>query len=269
MATNCPPDADKPILPAVPTDESTINAPVGAQIPLLPVNPPSVAAGPPASDLTLDENPPNYAAFRPRQNPETFREFCGKIPTLRMINGITMTILTNHFAEAANIIDPVLRQYLWNPAKEQTKIIIDIQDNWDPLNIGRKPAIYLKRGEVDLPKVAIGDRVQGQRLDGSIEYFTMCVGSHLVKTYGSQGASSDSLAFEVATLLLRTSSWIRDTLGLVKYRPLKIQALERDDRDPEDAYFSGIPLEWAFDYRYTTKFSVPKINFIDINAFRG
>lgn len=268
MAT-CPPDPDKPILPTIPTEDQNINKPVGAQIPGLPVNPPTEGPGPVDPGIQLDEAPPAYDSLRPRQNPESFREFCNKIPTLRMINGITMTILTNHFADTANIIDPVLRQFSWHPDKEQTKIIIDIQDNWDPLNVGRKPAIYLKRMDVDLPRVAIGDRKQGTRLDGSVEYFTWWTGSHLVKIYGSQGASSDSLAFEVATLLLRVSTWVVTTLKLGRYRPLKIQTLERDDRDPEDAYFAGIPVEWAFDYRYITKFSAPKINFIDINAFRG
>lgn len=266
----CPSDSDKPILPTIPTEDQGINDPVGAQIPGLPTNPPTEGLGPVDPGIDLDLTPPNYDTFRPRQNPETFREFCAIIPTLRMINGITMTILQNHFAEPANIIDPILRQYAWHPDKEQTKIIIDIQDNWDPLNVGRKPAIYLKRMDVELPRIALGgDRKQGGRLDGSIEYFHMFVGMHMVKTFGSQGATSDSLAFEVGTLLLRVSNWVVTTLGLSKYRPMKIQALERDERDPEDAYYSGIPLEWAFDYRYTTKFSVPKINFLDINAFRG
>jgi hypothetical protein len=269
MPENCPPEPDKPILPGLPSDDQNINAPVGAQIPQLPVNPPAVAPGPVDPGEILDTTPPAYDQFRPRQDPATFQEFCSTIPTFRLINGIIMTILSNHFAVAANIIDPTLRQYTWHPDIEQTKMVINIQENWDPNIIGRKPAVYISRGDVNIPKLVIGDRKQEGRLDGAIEYFTVFEGSHNVRVYGAQGAPSDALAFEIATLLLRVSRWVVTEIKLLKFRPLQVSKKDRDDRDPEDSYFASIPMEWAFEYRWLTKFSAPKINFLDINAFRG
>ena len=264
---SCEPESAKTILNHLPQDDQGTNNPVGGQNPNLPANPSTTAPGPNDPGLTVDESNPDFAGMWPRQDGQTFQQFCGQLPTLRLIKGITLNILYNHFANAKNIIDPFLRQYVWHPDKATTRLIISVEEDWDPLIVGVKPAIYLTRGDVQIQRVAIGDRVMDTGVTEN-EYFTLLQGSHILKCYANQGTVADDLAFEVGTLLLRTSRWISAALDTTFYRPRLMAAKQRDDRDPQDSFFAPVTIDWAIDYRFKERFSSPVINFIDIQAFR-
>ncbi len=267
MPVNCGPAGDKPIVETIPPKDHDINAPVGGLNPNLPVNPPFEGPGPTDPGTTFDESPPNYAGMYPRQNGDRFAEFCRIVPTLRMVNGIILNILYNHFADPKNIIDPALRQFVWSPVKADSKLVINVEADWDPSIIGQKPAIFLDRLEYDFEKIAIGDRIQQTRHDGIMEFMCNVVGQHVLKCYSDNSSPADALAFEVGTLMLRVSPWIAWQLNLTRFRPGKTTAKVRDDRAAQDTFYSAIPLNWAFDYRWKIKYNAPMINFIDIQAF--
>ena len=264
---SCEPESVKTILNHLPQDDQGTNNPVGGQNPGLPVDPSTTAPGPTDPGLTIDDAPPDFDHMWPRQEGQTFQQFCAQLPSLRLLKGITLNVLYNHFISSKNIIDPVLRQYVWNPDKTQSKIVISVEEDWDPTIIGVKPAVYLTRGDIQFTRVAIGDRVMDKSTTEN-EYFTLLQGSHILKCYGNQGNMADDLAFEVGTLLLRTSRWIASTLGTVFYRPRVLAAKQRDERDPQDSFFAPVTVDWAIDYRFKERFSSPTINFIDIQAFR-
>lgn len=264
---SCEPETAKTILNHLPQDDQGTNNPVGGQNTNLPPNPPTTAPGPNDPGSTIDDSLPDFDHMWPRQEGQSFQQFCAQLPSFRLMKGITLNVLYNHFYNAKNIIDPVLRQYVWTPDKTQTKLIISVEEDWDPTIVGVKPAIYLTRSDVQLQRVAIGDRVMDTG-NTENEYFTLITGSHILKCYGNQGNVSDDLAFEVGTLLFRTSRWIGAVLGTIYYRPRLIAAKQRDERDPQDSFFSSVTVDWAIDYRFKERFSSPTINFIDIQAFR-
>lgn len=266
--------------PCVPPSDPKVDNPLGLLEPntpaggsgigaSLPPNPPAEAPGPIDPGISIDTSDPDYAGNYPRQDLATFDQWCGKVPTFKMIQGLIMNMLANHFSDPKNIIDPFLRQYTWTGDTATSTLILNVEEDWDPNIIDRKPAINIKRMDVDIQKLSINDMEQGTiRTDGKKRYAILFVGSHTLRCYGSNSAPPDSLAFEAATLIARAAPVIRNYLSLAQLRVTKITAKVRDDTDPAEAYSVNISVPWAFWYRFETNQVAPALQFIDISFFR-
>lgn len=268
--------ADENCIPCTtPTDLQNDN-PAGVQDPnepagvsgTLPVNPPVEGPGPVDPGISIDLTPPNYAGDYPRQNLENFRKWCQTAPTFKMIQGLIMTMLANHFGDVRNIENPFLRQYVWTPDDLTTGLVLNIEEDWSPNIINRKPAVYIKREAVQVVKLAINDMEQGSNLDGRSKYDVLFQGSHTLRCYGNNSLPPDDLAFEVATLVIRAAPVIRNYLSLANLRVTDISAKVRDDTAPAESYFSSITVPWAFVYRYQVHRQAPQINVIDLSFFK-
>lgn len=233
----------------------------------LPVIPPTEGPGPVDTGLEIDTSLPNYAGLYPRQDITNFAAWCQSLPRLGAIQGIIMTMLTNHFADAKNIEDPNLRNYVWTPGTD-SPIIIAVEEDWEAEFINRKPAIFLKRQAVVIDKIAIGDRKQSGRLDGVVEYNVLVKGSHVLKCHQRLGQPADDLAWEATSVIVRTAPFIRAWLGLSELRATYIGAKEQQEKSGDIAYFVPVTVPWAFQYPFKTKAAAPIVKYIDLAFFR-
>lgn len=233
----------------------------------LPVIPPDVGPGPTATGLELDTSEPDYAGLYPRQDLTSFMKWCRTLPAFSAINGILMTILTNHFANAKNIINPTLRPYTWDTTAS-SPLTITTEEDWEAESINRKPSLILSRQAVVVDKVAIGDRKQSGRIDGIVEYAVLMKGSHVIKCKHVAGRPTDDLAFETAALLIRACPFIRAFLGLTEMRVTYIGGKEQVDKDSDLTYFVPVTVPWAFWYIFKTTAVAPTIDSIDLAFFQ-
>jgi hypothetical protein len=232
----------------------------------LPVIPPAEGPGPIDTGLEIDTTPPNYDGLYPRQDLTKFMKWCQSLPKLGAIQGIIMTMLTNHFADPKNIENPTLREYVWTP-ETTSPIIISVEEDWEAEYINRKPAIFLKRQAVVIDKIAIGDMKQSGRIDGVTEYDVLVKGSHVLKCHQRLGQPTDDLAWEAFSVILRAAPFIRKWLGLSELRANYIGSKEQQEKSGDIAYFVPVTVPWAFQYPFKTRAAAPTIRYIDLAFF--
>jgi hypothetical protein len=268
MAENCEPcktvhDGDN----SNPAGVVDPNTPLGGVNFDIPAIPPAAAPGPADPGQTIDTSPPDYAGGFPRQNLQDYNYLCDQLPTINMMQGLIMNILANHFSNAANIIDPTLRQYTWDPDPAVTKLILNIEEDWDPDVIGRRPAIFLSRQPMTITKLSINDEELGGKLSGVRKFDMLIRGSHSMVCHHMGSAPPDSLAFEAAMLIARVAPILRQWLRLMDFRVTDIGAKERED-DPQDAYKVAVTIPWAFWYPWKIDPVAPVLEFIDMKFFQ-
>jgi hypothetical protein len=243
------------------------NTPVGGVDFTIPAPIPETAPGPEDSDATIDMSPPNYAGGFPSVDVSKYDYLCDTIPTINMIQGLIMSMIAHHFSDARNIINPTLRQYTWDPDVTQTNIIINIEEDWDPQITDRRPAVYLTRKAMKVMKLSINDEMQGGRNDGKQHFAVVVEGSHDLIVRGKGGSMTDSLAEEVAFLLVRITPLIRVWLKLVQLRVTDVSDKVREEGDPQDAYEARVSVPWAYLYHWETTPSAAVLEFINLQYF--
>jgi hypothetical protein len=244
------------------------NTPVGESDGSLPVNPPVDPPGPTNPGIGVDDSNSDYSDGYPQLDMGNFRQWCQQVPSFKMIQGMIATILANHFADVRNIKNPFLKQYIWTSDPTTSNLIINVEEDWEPNITNRKPAIFIKRNEATIQKVAINDMEQSGRIDNVNEYAVHFVGSHSVRCYGANSQPPDDLAFEVATLMTRVAPAFRNFLPITQFRVTTIGAKDRDDSDPAEAYSVTITIPWGFWYLFKVTRNAPLLQFIDLAFFQ-
>jgi len=164
-----------------------------------------------------------------------------------MVTGTLRQILMQHYADPDHVEDAVLRDYLeengaWTPGTD-TGLYIESLARWRPELTEMRPAIVLKEGDWSWRRVGIGDYAGADYRSGAESYSGLWTGSHVVFALGGEGAETQNLAYETAKVLTYLSPLIVDELGLHRFVPVKIGALQALKESTENYV---VPVSFAY-----------------------
>ena len=166
---------------------------------------------------------------------------CSSVYTGNIITGVVTRLLQEHFYQLANIIyngtqeaeKIQLSGYVWTPDSKTTKI--QIQPVWlfNPEDIARRPALYVKRNKWQTLRETIDDGMtvnarpdsQGNVSQVRGEYHSKRVtGSHTIFCVAKDGAAAELLAGEVFDFA--------QSFGPILRRDLKLHRVEVAEMGP-------------------------------------
>jgi hypothetical protein len=131
--------------------------------------------------------------------------------------GTMVQLIRAHFADPANIVDPILRERVWLPTPD-TGIVVESIDHFATALIEARPAIIVKDHAVQPVRDGIAGRMMmtfaqdgqdryGIRYNSSVTFFCIADTSKAAK----------HLATEVLDELVQFSDPIRESLKLIRF----------------------------------------------------
>lgn len=152
---------------------------------------------------------------------------CSYGPRPFLLTGLLVQLLRQHFAspEGAGVEDATLRDRVWRP-DETTKIIINSATKWDPTVAMSRPAILVRRNDVQVARQGINDELMGASdISGIPAYSTLLIGSHTLFVVDNEAGGAEYLAAEVARDLIQFGPEIRKRFYLMRFLILGIGEL--------------------------------------------
>lgn len=193
---------------------------------------------------------------------------CSFGQTPRMITAMIRQILLQHFVDVNNVRDIHLRQYLedngvWS-ADETTGLYIESLSRWRPELTEARPAIVIKPGAWRWRRVGIGNFSGERWRSGEMCYAGLWQGSHTVFAIGNEGAETQTLAVEIAKLLLHFGTLIIDQMNLHRFEVLEIgepSAL----KEATENYVSPVNMAYIAEEAWSLQVDAPRLKRIVFN----
>jgi hypothetical protein len=188
--------------------------------------------------------PPDETPERPGQiAPPAIMALCGRGWRPIFITGLLRDLLVRHFQTPLNVEEFDLRKFLW---KEDTRtgILIESIHRWRGDLVEKRPAIILKRNDMQNVRWGIGD-LCGETEDGFYEFCTGWVGSHTVFCIHGSGASAEILATEVMREIHQFHPVITQYLGLLRWGVTSYGAISEVE-EARESFVVPITVGWAY-----------------------
>ncbi len=165
-----------------------------------------------------------------------------------IMTGVYIQRLAAHFSDYTNIDDAVIRNRIqatpYTP-DEHTGIAISTVSDWKPFEEDKRPAVLVRRGEVPVHRIGIGDTDTIDTTTGQINYVCMVGGTHIFFAIARTSAEADLLGFEVGRML-EGSKTLVDELDLERLQLISIgEAAQLEES--KDHY--AVPIVMAHEYR--------------------
>ena len=204
---------------------------------------------------------------------------CSTGHTPNIITGMFLRILETHFAEADRIENPELRDNIFNAQPNDTTeglvytgILIDPIYRWNSQNFTTRPAIYVKRNDVETERLGINDGLTvgiGKNDDGTYkddegEYHVRGMrGSHTLFCIGRSGGEAEVLGSEVFSELQCFAPVLRRDLKLKRLEVM--QAAEVSQLQEHGQHFvAPVVVTWYAFTRWRLRLLAPKLKTLSI-----
>jgi hypothetical protein len=204
---------------------------------------------------------------------------CSTGHTPNIITGMFLRILEAHFEEADKIENPELRDNIFKAQPNDTTeglvytgILIDPIYKWNPQNFSTRPAIYVKRNDVETERLGINDGLTvgiGKNDDGTYkddegEYHVRGMrGSHTLFCIGKTGAEAEVLSSEVYSEMQCFAPVLRRDLKLKRFEV--VQAAEVSQLQEHAQHFVvPIVVAWYAFSRWRLRQLAPKLKTLSI-----
>ena len=198
-----------------------------------------------------------------------------------VITGALLWIMRRHFADPAMIVDPDLKERVWNTDVTASGIVIEPVTKWpgSPTEaVQQRPAIYVKRNKYQQVKLGIGDRYQlgiktsidkrnlssDNAIDTGVRYGAAIVGSHTLFCLGGTGAEAESVGTEVFFELMEFGQLIRRDLGLSKFQVMDLGGVAKLEESREHWVIPAV-VTYAFRHNWTLNPDLPWFKTVSIN----
>ena len=166
---------------------------------------------------------------------QAFSSLCSTRHPSNIMTGLFVRLLQEHFATAAaieynGVNEPAtdLSNYLWSADATKTKIQIEPIWRYNPRDVQRRPAIFVKRNSWKFERIALDDGMTiGSRKDAAGKvvnvdgdyHVKMILGSHTIFCLGQSGdgAGSELLGQEVLNHFMMFGPILRQDLKLTRF----------------------------------------------------
>jgi len=174
------------------------------------------------------------------------------------VDRVFIRILKNHFSDPDKIIDPNLKDFVYNDNPDETNIRIVMDTTFDRASV-QTPALVVKRGRQKMQRVVIDDLGEtGDVLVGLPHYLRFIPGSHRVLCIGSTDGSTEALAFEVFTILNCLSPNVRRALPFHDFQVSGMSELGLLD-DLANNLAVAIESVYSYEYGWTLQEVAPTL----------
>jgi hypothetical protein len=230
--------------------------PHGNQIDI--VAPPVV---PPVVDVTVPGGQPQY-------DWTSLAAICPGGLDIRSTTLIMMQILKAHFSNAANIVDPDLKQYVYTTDQATSKLRIVMNTALDLTQAGQLPALIVKRGAQKQQRAVMGDvaDVDGWK-EGLTKYSRIWQGAHRILVMGQVDGQTEALAQEVNQLMTCVSPVLRYDVPFLDFQVSDMSELGIVE-ELGQTLAVAITCEYAYEYGWTVRRNAPNLRAVtfDVSA---
>ena len=190
-----------------------------------------------------------------RHNLERVRELCSLGLSPRMLSGVVMRLLKNHFSDPDLILTPNLKQYVFNEADALvSKIRIVKSVHFDPKTAGQSPALIVKRGGLQSTRHSMADRAGATRgrqatddMRGISHHSRFITGGHRIFCVAESDGESEDLAQEVFDVLSFLSPAVIERLP---FHDFQVTGLAEQGALTETATQVGVAVDLTYTYEY-------------------
>jgi hypothetical protein len=180
----------------------------------------------------------------PQLDARPFKDLCGSGFRPRRLTGILQLWLVQHFASTNNIVEKGVKQRVWTPDPNTSKIQILPISDWRPKNTEQRPALLIKRQELKFTREGIDNRLMGGF--GTRQLFAAIMqGSHTVFCVAGEAGEAEELAAEVSQEFMKFSHAVRVWLDLLRIELTGIGEVAKLEEASENFV---VPVNIAYSY---------------------
>lgn len=190
-----------------------------------------------------------------RHNLDLVRNLCSLGLSPRMLSGVIMRLLKNHFSDPSLILTPNLKQYVYiegEPLKSKIRIVKSV--HFDASIAGQYPALVVKRLPLRSQRHSMGDRAGTQRsmnttddMRGISHHSRFVQGSHRIFCIAETDGESEDLAQEIFDVLSFLSPAIVERLP---FHNFEVTDMGEQGALTETATQIGVPVDLTYTYEY-------------------
>jgi hypothetical protein len=192
------------------------------------------------------------------------------------MNGAIIWVIRRHFSDSDRIVEPGLKDYIYNINPAVTNIIIDSYGRLNLKNIQQRPAIYCRRAIYEVHEHGISNKylarnmgVNGEnKVDSDPKYEILIKGANTVNCIGKTEAESELLATEVFLELIGFSPVLRRDLKLVKIN-VKSMGMTEKFEESDQHWVTPVSVKYSFGYSWSTHLDSPKFKSIKLDTTIG
>lgn len=191
-----------------------------------------------------------------------------------LITGFFRDALIRQWSNAANIVAPEMKQYLWSE-QPGSGILIESVFRYRPEMVEKRPAIMIKRNSMRNMPIGMNSLITGvganeyQTERGAIErYTTLFVGSHTFFCIHRSGAATEMLATEVLTHMVESMPPIRRFLGLRQFAVTEFGAIQELEESTEN-FVIPITIGWCYDHTWELREESLPLQSIALSSLLG
>jgi hypothetical protein len=160
------------------------------------------------------------------------------------ILGVYLTMLRDRFS-VADAGFP----WRWTSDNANTSVYIEAGASESTGQVDGRPAIYVDRDRIVVPRLIIGDKAEEFLTTGEKQYYTVATGQMAIDCVSSNKGESSILAEIVHSHLLMTGDVLLEFFRFRDFTPLtlgKTQPWDQDDR----LYHTRVTSEFSYDIRW-------------------
>ena len=175
------------------------------------------------------------------------------------LTGYLIQFLRMHFSTADNIRRDLLKGYIWDDSVETSKLLIDHSYKVDVRNTMQRPALLVKREEVQPVPVGLGDGQHLSHLEScgvaagthkGVDFTNIVRGGHSVTCIGQTGAEAENLGLEVFFHLLEYRYVLKKELNVGKFIVMGLSPLVKMEENNEN-WSVSVTTAWAYSHDWT------------------
>ena len=199
-----------------------------------------------------------------------------------VITGALLWLIRRHFADANNIVDAALREYVWDADTEKSTITIESITKFSGASsqaVQLRPAVYVKRNVYRPQRISIGDRFHGRRpglvpvdsggrnyaVDTADKFGLFIGGSHTFFCVGGAEAEAEAVGTEVFFELVEFTPLIRRDLDFHRFFVTEMGPAQRLEESDEH-WAVPIVVVYAFEHDWLLRPEEPLLKTISINT---
>jgi len=216
---------------------------------------------------------------------------CTSRHTSNVLTGIFVRLLQEHFSDSQNLefngeneyadsaeTRPAmqLQDYIWTPSNETTKIQIQPVWAYNPQDIQRRPALYVKRNAQRPQRMAINDGMTiAARRTGPLptdievrgEYHSvMVLGSHTIFCAGGTGAEVELLAQEVFDQVAMFAPLLRTDFKFHRVAMQELGEIAILDAEGGNHYVIPVVIAYAYALAWRIKQIAPWLKSLSVEV---
>lgn len=213
---------------------------------------------------------PGSGSFVVRHGLDSIATICRAGMTPRVVTGLLLRTIKNHFADPDLILDPKLQKYVWNQDSTKSKIRIVQNAYFDAKSAGQFPAIIVGRGNLESKRVSMDDKAQSvddpraMAMAGISKYVRFHIVSYTVTCVAENIGEADDLAMEVFDTLSYLSPMMTERLPFHDFQVVGMGALGALT-DTGTQLAVPVQLTMAYEYAWTLQPLAPRLKTLSIH----